>query len=63
LVLSNLLIFVKNRQSFGWTFLYRVDWPSLLASLPLILTTSLLAALPASRMAFRQTPATLLRER
>ncbi|MDY0042146.1 MAG: FtsX-like permease family protein [Desulforhabdus sp.] len=63
LVLSNLLIFVINRQSFGWTFLYRVDWPSLLASLPLILTTSLLAALPASRMAFRQTPATLLRER
>jgi len=61
-VLSHLLIYVINRQSFGWTFLYSVDWPSLLASFPLILITSLLAALPASRLAFKQAPATLLRE-
>jgi len=62
-ILSNLLVYVINRQSFGWTFLYSVDWYSLLASLPLILTTALLAAIPASRMAFQQSPATLLRER
>lgn len=62
-ILSNLLIYVINRQSFGWTFLYSVDWPALLSSLPLILATALLAALPASRLAFRQSPANLLRER
>ena len=63
LILANLLIFVINKQSFGWTFLYSVNWQSLLLSLPLILATALLAALPATRMAFRQSPATLLRER
>ena len=62
-ILSNLLIFVINKQSFGWTFLYSVDWQSLLLSLPLIMATALLAALPATQMAFRQSPATLLRER
>ncbi|MCK8601102.1 FtsX-like permease family protein [Desulfoferrobacter suflitae] len=62
-ILSRLLIYVINRQSFGWTFLYSVDWGSLSASLPLIFTTALLAAIPASRMAFRQSPASLLRER
>ena len=62
-ILSDLLIYVINRQSFGWTFLYNIDWYSLLASFPLILTTALLAAIPASRMAFQQSPATLLRER
>lgn len=62
-ILSYLLIFVINKQSFGWTFLYRVDWSSLLLSLPLILGTALLAALPATRLVFREPPATLLRER
>lgn len=62
-ILSNLLIFVINKQSFGWTFLYSVDWQSLLLSLPLIMATALLAALPATQMAFRQSPATLLRAR
>lgn len=62
-ILSDLLIYVINRQSFGWTFLYSVDWPSLLAALPLILITALLASLPASRLVFKQSPSTLLRER
>ena len=62
-ILSYLLVYVINRQSFGWTFLYSVDWGALGFSLPLIILTSLAAALPAMRMVFREPPATLLRER
>ncbi|MEJ2167531.1 MAG: FtsX-like permease family protein [Desulfobacterales bacterium] len=62
-ILSYLLVYVINRQSFGWTFLYSVDWGALVLSLPLIILTALAAALPAIRMVFRQPPATLLRER
>jgi len=61
--LSYLLVYVVNRQSFGWTFLYGVDWGSLGLSIPLIILTALAAALPAVKMVFRQPPATLLRER
>jgi putative ABC transport system permease protein len=63
LILSYLLVFVINRQSFGWTFLYGVDLKALVFSLPLIVLTALLAALPAMRLVFRESPATLLRER
>jgi len=62
-ILSYLLVYVINRQSFGWTFLYTVDWGTLFFSLPLIALTALVAAIPAVRMALRQPPATLLRER
>lgn len=61
-LLSLLLVFVINRQSFGWTFIYRVDGTALLASLPLIFGTALLAALPAVRRVFREPPASVLRE-
>jgi putative ABC transport system permease protein len=60
--LSYLLVFVINRQSFGWTFLYGVDWAALALSLPLIVATALLAALPAMRLAVKTSPAALLRE-
>ena len=60
-ILSYLLIFVINRQSFGWTFLYRVDWPSLLTALPMIFAAALLAALPAVKLALGSSPAMLLR--
>jgi len=60
-ILSYLLIFVVNLQSFGWTFLYRVDWPALLSALPLIFAAALLAALPAVRLALSASPAVLLR--
>ncbi len=60
--LSYLLVFVINRQSFGWTFLYGVDWAALALSLPLIVATALLAALPAMRLAVKSSPAELLRE-
>ena len=60
--LSYLLVFVINRQSFGWTFLYGVDWAALAFSLPLIVAAALAAALPAMRLAVRTSPAALLRE-
>jgi putative ABC transport system permease protein len=62
-LLSYLLIYVINRQSFGWTFIYKVDWTALGFSLPLIVATALAAAVPALRQVFRRPPATLLRER
>ncbi|MFP5213705.1 MAG: FtsX-like permease family protein [Acidobacteriota bacterium] len=62
-LLSYLLIFVINRQSFGWTFIYSVDWAYLAASLPLIAATALPAALSAARLVLGQSPATILRER
>jgi putative ABC transport system permease protein len=62
-VLSYILVYVINRQSFGWTFLYVTDWGSLALSLPLIILTALAAAVPAVRLVFRSPPAELLRER
>ena len=62
-ILSYLLIYVVNRQSFGWTFLYRADWAALAMSVPLIILTALAAALPAVKLVFRKPPATLLKER
>jgi putative ABC transport system permease protein len=62
-VLSWLLVYVVNRQSFGWTFVYQVDWPALALSLPLILGSAVFAALPALRRVFHLPPAVLLRER
>jgi putative ABC transport system permease protein len=61
-VLSYLLVYVINKQSFGWTFIYGVDWGALGLSLPLIILTALAAALPAIKAAFREPPATLLKE-
>lgn len=60
-VLSFLLIFVINRQSFGWTFIYAIDWVALAASFPLVCATALLAAVPAAQLVFRQPPAQVLR--
>ena len=62
-ILSQILVYVINRQSFGWTFLYGVDWKTLGLSLPLIILTALAAALPAIKLVFREPPSTLLRER
>ena len=60
-ILSTILIFVINQQSFGWTFIYRVDWGALSTSLPLIILTALGASLPALRLIFHQPPASVLR--
>jgi putative ABC transport system permease protein len=56
-LLSYLLVFVINRQSFGWTFVYGLDAGSLLISLPLILATAVAAALPAIRLVYAEPPA------
>ena len=62
-LLSYLLIYVINVQSFGWSFLFHLDVLTLMLSLPLIVATALLAALPAIRLAFSRPPAFVLRER
>ena len=62
-LLSYLLVYVINRQSFGWTFIYQVDWGTLALSLPLIVAVALLAALPALGQVFHRPPAVLLRDR
>ena len=59
--LSYLLVFVINRQSFGWTFLYAVDGGALFVAFPLILATALLAAIPSSQIVFKTSPAEVLR--
>ncbi len=60
--MAHLLIHVINLKSFGWTFLYRVDWSALFVSLPLILVAALVAALPAARVVITSSPALVLRE-
>ena len=60
--LSYLLVFVINLQSFGWTFIFRVDWSTLGSALPLIAATAVMASLPAVKIAFRKPPASVLRE-
>lgn len=62
LFLSSFLIYVINKQSFGWTFLYRIDMGTFLVSLPLILAAALAAALPAARLILRASPAQALKE-
>jgi putative ABC transport system permease protein len=61
-LMSYLLIFVINLKSFGWTFLFRVDWSSLALSVPAILATALLAALPAVGLVIHSSPALVLKE-
>ena len=63
IMLSYILVYVINLHSFGWPFIYSVDWGVLFLSFPLIILTALAAALPAVRVVFRRSPATLLRER
>ena len=60
-ILSVLLIFVINRQSFGWTFIYSVDWLTIAASFPLVCATALLAAVPAAQLVFAGTACEVLR--
>jgi putative ABC transport system permease protein len=60
--LSYLLVFIINLRSFGWTFIFRVDWPTLGSALPLIAATAILASLPAVKLAFHKPPASVLRE-
>jgi putative ABC transport system permease protein len=61
LILSYFLIFVVNKQSFGWTFLYRVPaWTGAISFL-LILVTAVLASIPPANTASRVNLAELLK--
>jgi putative ABC transport system permease protein len=61
LVLSYLLIYVVNKQSFGWTFLYEMPpWTGLL-SFVLISLTAMVAAIPPANAASRINLAELLK--
>ena len=62
-ILSYMLVYVINVQSFGWSFIYQISWGTLGLSLPLIIATAIMAALPAIKLVFIDSPATLLRER
>ncbi|MCU0586921.1 MAG: ABC transporter permease [Syntrophobacteraceae bacterium] len=62
-VLSLLLVYVINLQSFGWTFIYGVNWTGIVASLPLILATAFLASVPAARLVLSKSSALALREK
>jgi putative ABC transport system permease protein len=61
LVLSYLLIFVINKQSFGWTFLYKMPpWTGVI-SFVLIIVAAILAAIPPANAASRVNLAELLK--
>lgn len=53
LVLSYLLVFVINKQSFGWTFLYEVPPWTGVVSFVLIVVAAILAAVPPANAASR----------
>ena len=61
LVLSYLLIFVINKQSFGWTFLYKMSPWTGVTSFVLIIVAAILAAIPPANTASRVNLAELLK--
>ncbi|MCA9799241.1 MAG: ABC transporter permease [Cyanobacteria bacterium HKST-UBA04] len=52
-VLSALLIFVINKQSFGWTIHYRIPWLFLIETCGLVMAASVIAALLPARLAVK----------
>ncbi|MCF8109244.1 MAG: ABC transporter permease [Desulfohalobiaceae bacterium] len=61
-LLSLILIYVVNRVSFGWTFVFSLDWFELALVIPLVLLAAGLAALPVLRLTRRMSPALALRQ-
>jgi putative ABC transport system permease protein len=61
-ILSAILVFVVNKVSFGWTFVYSVDWLELALAVPLAFAAAALAALPVLRFIRRVPPALALRQ-
>ncbi|MDX2417909.1 MAG: FtsX-like permease family protein [Xanthomonadales bacterium] len=62
-VLAEMLIFVINKQSYGWTFVYSVPWWRVLSVVPLVVIAAPAAALPAVRLALRTNLSESLRGR
>jgi putative ABC transport system permease protein len=61
LLLSILLIYVINKQSFGWTIQFSIPFWSLVESGVLVMVTSIGAGLIPSRRAARMNPVETLR--
>lgn len=61
-ILSAILIFVINKISFGWTFIYSVNWLELVLALPLTFLAASLAAIPVLRLIRRLPTALALRQ-
>ena len=61
-VLSFLLIFVINKQSFGWTVQLFVPWDFLLQSTVLVVFTAILAGIVPARMAARTLAPSVVRD-
>ncbi len=60
-LLSILLIYVINRQSFGWTIQFSIPWRSLVESWLIVVVTSLGAGLIPARKAARMNAVESLR--
>jgi putative ABC transport system permease protein len=61
-VLSLLLIYVINKQSFGWTIQFHPPFALLTAALALVWLTTVLAALYPARIAARLNPIEVIHE-
>ena len=61
-ILSAILVFVVNKVSFGWTFVYSVDWLELGLAVPLAVAAASLATIPVLRLIRRLPPAIALRQ-
>ena len=60
--LSLLLIFVVNKQSFGWTIQFHLPWALLGGALALVWLVTVLAGIYPARMATRLDPLDAIRE-
>lgn len=61
-LLSLILIYVVNRVSFGWTFVYSLNWLELSLACPLIFLAAGLAVLPVLKLLKRLPPSLALRQ-
>jgi putative ABC transport system permease protein len=61
-LLSLILIFVINKQSFGWTIRLHWPWAILLAALALVWLATLLAGYYPARLAARLNPLEVVHE-
>jgi putative ABC transport system permease protein len=61
-ILSFLLIFVINKQSFGWTVQFQIPYEFIIESTLLVLGTALVAALVPAKMATKTLAAGVVRE-
>ena len=61
-ILSAILVYVINKASFGWTFMYTINWAELGLAVPLCFLAAWLAALPVLRLVRRLPAALALRQ-